>query len=169
MSRRRSVSRKQQKSLQLEAPPPVKFLGQDFIKLYQPGECSIDSKNLVSPSCAREVFLEYTVNQLPDVFPKLKDLRLPRVRIIGVKASIEMLAEFFKCYDFKFNLLQFWFLDMMTDCLWRAQDDYQFPEMQQKIILEWVLYFFRLIKGKSIFHLNNIKKVQQDQNDRKLP
>lgn len=154
MSQRKPFQRKRQKSLLPEAPSSTKFLGQTSLRLYQTDEAPSYSRGLVPPSSPKEVFFEYTVNSLPDTFPKLRDLRLPRVRMIGVKASIEMFAQMFKCYEFKLNLLQFWFLDMLTDCLWRAQDEYQFPETQQKVILEWVLYFFKLIRGKLFFESN---------------
>lgn len=149
MSKKRSITRRQKYSEpDTQRPRPIKFLGGDYIRLIQPEGGNRYSRCLVPPSSPKEIFLDYTITPLPDSFPKVKDLRLPKIRLVGVKAAIETLSQLFKCGEFKLNLLQFWFLDMLADCIWRAQDDYQFPEAQQKVIIEWVLYFFKLVKGK---------------------
>lgn len=106
-------------------------------------------KTTIPPVSPKDLIFEYPYMPLPKVFPKMKNLKLPYVREVGIKACIDRLAEYFRCADYKHNLIQFWFLDVVTDCLWRAQDEYQFPEKYQKIILEWVLYMFNLIRGIS--------------------
>ncbi|KAJ3644011.1 hypothetical protein Zmor_026688 [Zophobas morio] len=86
------------------------------------------------------------LSQINRPFPKLADFKLPYIREVGVKASIDILSKHFSCLDYKYNAVQFWFLDVITDCLWKVQDEFQFPERYQKIIVEWILHVFDLIR-----------------------
>ncbi|CAG9862834.1 unnamed protein product [Phyllotreta striolata] len=84
---------------------------------------------------------------VPDHIPKITIHDIPTVRKIGVKETIKILAKLFDCNYYTCNYPQFWFLDFITDCLWKVQDEFQFPVEQQIIILEWILYIFNLIRA----------------------
>jgi hypothetical protein len=87
------------------------------------------------------------INLIPLSFPKLDQFKLPYIREVGIKTCIDILSEYFACKDYKLNAVQFWFLDVITDCLWKVQDEFQFPEPYQKIIVEWILFVVDLIRG----------------------
>lgn len=99
------------------------------------------------PTPTSDFGFEYTFKPLPDELPSAANLKLPLVREKGVKICIELMAEYFGCKDYNFSLFQFWFLDVITDCLWKAQDEFGFPDHLQKVILEWILYIFDVIRG----------------------
>lgn len=103
----------------------------------------------VPPPTPEQCILEYSYPSLPSPFPDLAKLDIPYVKEIGIKASLDLLAKYLNCADYKFNLIQFWFLDIITECLWRCQDEFQFPTDYQKLIIEWILYIFDLIRGSS--------------------
>nr|XP_023029022.1 uncharacterized protein LOC111517180 [Leptinotarsa decemlineata] len=130
---------------------PKSSSGRDF------SQKSLDrERNDPSPASTAELpsradpLSRYKVAPLPDAFPKLNDVKLPFVRDVGVKVAIEKLSDILGCRDYKLNAIQFWFLDIIADCLWRAQDEFQFPDLQQKIILEWVLYTFNLVRDERL-------------------
>lgn len=77
----------------------------------------------------------------------MDNLKIPEVRRNGVKLCIDVLAEYFQCQDYKFNHFQFWFLDVVTDCLWKAQDEFRFPDQLQKVVLSWILFIFDKMRG----------------------
>lgn len=89
----------------------------------------------------------FTFRRLPKTFRDLEQLEVPIVRNVGIKSCIASLGAYFDCSDYEFNFLHFWFLDVVTDCIWRAQDQYEFPEEQQKIVLSWFLFFLDVIRG----------------------
>lgn len=90
---------------------------------------------------------DFRYQRLPRVLLDLSTLEIPLIRECGIKRCIEELALYFGCTEYKFNYLQFWFLDILTDCIWRAQDRYEFPPDQQKIILSWILFALDIIGG----------------------
>lgn len=100
------------------------------------------------PTPASEFSFGDHFNAVSRQFRKFPDnFRLPYVREIGVKSCIDELSGYFNCTQYKIDAVQFWFLDVVTDCLWRVQDEFQFPEDYQKIILEWIIYVIDLIRG----------------------
>lgn len=101
----------------------------------------------VPPPSPRYLNFENVYEPLPSRLPELRDLELPRIREIGVKKSIEFLGDSLKCDKYNGNLLHFWFLDILTDCLWRTQDEFKLPKSDQKIVLNWIIYIFNLIRG----------------------
>lgn len=99
------------------------------------------------PTPASPILFEYYIEPLPDELPNLVRKNLPVVREKGVKLCMELLSKYFGCAEYKFNLVQFWFLDMVTDCLWKVQDEFRLPEALQKTVLEWILHIFDKIRG----------------------
>lgn len=116
---------KYQEKPQPSVPPPTPISGYDF---------------------------DYSFEPLPATLPNLDDVKIPLVRQEGIKSCIRILAEYFGCKDYKFNLLQFWFLDIVVDCLWKVQDEFKLPEKLQKTVLSWILYIVDVIRGKVKFN-----------------
>lgn len=114
----------------------------------------------VPPPTPEQCILEYPYPTLPYPLPKVDTLDVPYIKEIGIKASLDNLAKHFHCTDYKFNLIQFWFLDIITDCLWRCQDEFQFPVAYQKIIIEWILYIFELIKGSYKIYYTLLQRMK---------
>lgn len=102
------------------------------------------------PSSPRELITDCYISVLPKIPENISDLEIPFVRQVGVRDSIETLAPFFSCEDYRSNLVEFWFLDVIVDCIWKVQDEYRFPAEQQKCILEWVLFIIELIISKNM-------------------
>lgn len=94
-----------------------------------------------------EFSFEFNYDIIPEKFPDLKNITLPIVREKGVKASIDELAHIFHCKEYKTNFVHYWFLDVITDCIWVCQDKFEFPEDRQKTVLTWILYAFDVIRG----------------------
>lgn len=86
------------------------------------------------------------------------DLELPCVRELGVKKCIDYLGDFFNCTEYEHNLLHFWFLQMVTDLLWRLQERFKLSLDMQKVALKWVLYMFNLLRGKLFPHLRIMER-----------
>lgn len=105
--------------------------------------------NVPPPTPCSDFGFEYSFLPLPQELPGVDKLKVPLVREKGVKICIELLADYFGCKDYNFSLFQFWFLDILTDCLWKTQDEFQFPDELQKTVLEWVLYIFNVIRGET--------------------
>lgn len=101
------------------------------------------------PTPSSQLGLEFKFEPLPCKLPGANDLKIPIVRATGVKLCIDALSEYFGCGEYKFNLFQFWFLDVVTDCLWRVQDEFRFPEELQRTVLGWILFIFDLMRGGS--------------------
>lgn len=72
---------------------------------------------------------------------------IPEVQEEGIKFTIENLGRRLGCDNYEYDLIQFWFLDILTDCMWKAQDIFQFTSIEQKIILKWVTEIFKIIAG----------------------
>ncbi|XP_050505670.1 uncharacterized protein LOC114331115 isoform X2 [Diabrotica virgifera virgifera] len=102
----------------------------------------------VPPSTPSNLIQDYEVTPVPARLPKLT--KNPWVRKSGVKETIKRLAEVYGCKQFQYNLIQFWFLDFLADCLWRVQDEYQFNEKQQQVVLDWVIFVFNLIRAPDL-------------------
>nr|CAH7754534.1 unnamed protein product [Callosobruchus chinensis] len=121
-----------------------KYLSKKSLNLVEVDSFHSDHERPPSPrDCATDI----KAIPLPAAFPKIDESKtLPLVREIGVKAFIVYLSEQLGLKDYKTSLLQFWFLDILTDIVWRAQDEYQFPDEHQKSILEWVFFVFDLIR-----------------------
>lgn len=100
-----------------------------------------------------EFSFEFKYEEIP-IFPDLDNLTIPIVKEIGIKACIEQLGEYFNCQHYKFNYLHFWFLDMITDCIWMCQDRFGFPDDITKLVLTWILFALDLVRGtlKILFH-----------------
>lgn len=125
---------------------------QDIISDRDESNAKINSPPPATP--VSQFDFEYNYSLFPQTFPEIENINLPVIREKGVKASIEELGEIFDCTDYKFNLIQFWFLDVIADCIWMAQDKYSFPEDIQKTILAWILFAFDLIRGNvKIFYV----------------
>lgn len=123
----------------------IKLLSEDCIKLWQ---VSRDDNYDAVPPSSPQGDLNYTIyDPLPITLPNVRNLKIPYVREIGVKTAIETLADHFQCNNYRINLLHFWFLDIITDCLWKAQEEFDLPESDQKIVLQWIIFLFNLIKG----------------------
>lgn len=101
----------------------------------------------VPPSSPREDLNFQIYEPLQDNLPNLLNFKIPFIREIGIKATIDKLGEYFQCKNYKINLLHFWFLDIITDCLWRIQDEFNLIESDQKIVLEWIIFVFNLTRG----------------------
>lgn len=104
-------------------------------------------RDIVPPSSPRESLNFSTYEPLPSELPNVKNLKIPYIKEIGVKATIDKLGDYFRCNKHSCNLLHFWFIDIIADCLWRAQDEFNLPESDQKIVLEWIIFLFNLIRG----------------------
>lgn len=100
------------------------------------------------PTPTSQYGFDYSFEPLPATLPNLDNVTIPLVRQEGIKTCIRILAEYFGCKEYKFNLLQFWFLDIVVDCLWKVQDEFKLPEKLQKTVLSWILYIIDVIKGK---------------------
>ncbi|XP_022918347.2 uncharacterized protein [Onthophagus taurus] len=87
---------------------------------------------------------------IPETFPSLDGLDVPFVREIGIKASIDLLGQHLGLTNYTFDYIQFWLLDVLVDCLWRTQDEYFFTKPDQKLVLEWMLYMFRVMRDPTI-------------------
>lgn len=101
----------------------------------------------VPPTTPKALNFENIYESIPTPLPDIEKLKLPYVRVIGVKKTLQILGDFLKCDKYNQNLLHFWFLDILTDCVWRTQDDFNLLESDQKIVLNWIIYIFNLIKG----------------------
>lgn len=99
------------------------------------------------PTPSSQFDFELNFQTLPNKSINLDNLKIPEVKRDGIKLCIDTLADYFQCQDYKFNPIQFWFLDTITDCLWKAQDEFRFPDQLQKIVLNWILFIFDKIKG----------------------
>lgn len=112
-------------------------------------EVDVVEENITVPPPTPSSQIDYNINfqALPFQLPDVENLNIPMVRKTGVKLCIDTLAEYFQCQDYKFNLFQFWFLDVVTDCLWRAQDEFRFPDPLQKTVLNWILFVFDKLRG----------------------
>lgn len=107
-------------------------------------------KNLiVPPSSPKSSFIyDKTIDTITDKIIDVSNLKIPYVRVLGIKNTIDILGEFFGCTIYKTSLPQFWFLDMVTDCLWKCQDEFMLNEEYQKSVLKWVLFLFDIIRGE---------------------
>ncbi|XP_018324763.1 uncharacterized protein LOC108736718 [Agrilus planipennis] len=132
-----------------EVIPVGRCLSETGLKLLQIWEGQ-SRPDVPSSTPKSEFMFNFPIETLPSEFPSINELEVPIIREIGVKSSIELLGDFFNCTDYKRNHLQFWFLDIVTDCLWRSQDDFRFPVDIQKRILEWILYMFKLIRSPTV-------------------
>lgn len=90
------------------------------------------------------------VTILPKIPDSFKEINLPYVREAGIRCTIDTLAPFFSCYDYPNNLIEFWFLDFVVDCIWKSQDEFRFSVSQQKQILEWLMCFLKIIGLRDI-------------------
>lgn len=99
------------------------------------------------PTPSSQIGLGLNFQFLPPKLPSTDELKIPLVRRNGIKVCIDTLAEYFQCNDRKFNLFQFWFLDVVTDCLWKVQDEFRFPDELQKTVLDWILFIFDKMRG----------------------
>lgn len=97
---------------------------------------------------------EGVYESVPDILPPLDGIELPYVRDVGVKESIRILGSYFQCDNYDVNLCHFWFLDVVVDALWRAQDVYNFEMEQQRAVLEWIICIFNFIRGQVSFFRN---------------
>ncbi|KAF5291147.1 hypothetical protein FQA39_LY14389 [Lamprigera yunnana] len=79
-------------------------------------------------------------------FPDVANLEIPYIRDKGIKHCIMHFGNFFDCNEYAKNYLQFWFLDIVTDCVWCMQDEYRLPVELQKIVLQWFLYFLDILR-----------------------
>lgn len=121
-------------------------LPEDIINLWTVP--TIKERDRVAPSTPNYNQVRFerdSVEPLPANYPNLDMLKIPYIRKMGIKSCIELLGRFFNCNSYTSNHLHFWFLDVITDCLWRLQDDFQLPDDDQKKVLEYFLYFFKMI------------------------
>ncbi|KYB25450.1 hypothetical protein TcasGA2_TC034466 [Tribolium castaneum] len=95
---------------------------------------------------AAQFSFSHIINPIVYPFPKLDNIKFPYIREVGIKSCMEILSVYFSCQDYTQNTVQYWFLDVLTDCLWKLQDEYHFPQHYQKIIIEWILYVLDLIR-----------------------
>ncbi|CAG9834907.1 unnamed protein product [Diabrotica balteata] len=131
-----------------DKPHEFKVLGSQSIQIFDDLD-EVGSNHLpVPPTTPSNLIQDYEVAPVPAHLPKLS--KNPWVRNIGVKETIKRLADVYGCKQFKNNLVQFWFLDFLADCLWRVQDEYQFNEKQQQVVLDWVLFVFNLIREPNL-------------------
>ncbi|XP_044755667.1 uncharacterized protein LOC123314441 [Coccinella septempunctata] len=105
-------------------------------------------KSLIVPHSSPKsniIFHKY-VDTLPEKTNVIENLDIPYIRILGIRNTVKHIGEFFGCTLYKTSLLQFWFLDMVTDCLWKCQDEFTLNDQNQKCVLSWVLYVFNIIR-----------------------
>lgn len=126
---------------------PPRLLTDYSLKLHETPDVGGAPAAPPPPTPTSNFTFEYNINSIPKQFPQLANLDIPRIGDVGVKVSLERLAYFFDCPDYKSNLIQFWYLDIIADCLWRVQHTHNFPDDYQKIVLEWILFMFHLIQG----------------------
>lgn len=74
-----------------------------------------------------------------------KTAALPIVRDQGVLKTIDELARILNFKNHKFSMIEFWYLDILTDFLWRMQDEFALPAEEQRIGLAWVIFFLKLL------------------------
>lgn len=132
-----------------EEPVPPHCLPEDALVLRRFWNKDESPRDCVPPPTPNADYeFNHKFYKFPQALPDISELNLPYVREIGVKATIDLLGNFFQCKEYTCNLLQFWFLDVMTASLWITQDDFQFPDELQKVVLSWILYFIDLIRGR---------------------
>lgn len=130
------------------SPPDPKFLSETEA-IYFWSAVREDKSDLLVPPCTPQnisSFVTFT-QPLPTTFPSFDNFEIPFVREVGVKKSMEIMAKYLKCGDYAFDYLQFWIIDILVDCLWKSQDEYYLGESDQKIVLEWVVYVFKIMTG----------------------
>lgn len=142
------------------------YLSDNGILLYKiPDEKELPKK---PPPTPKELVSDCYVTILPNFPDNVSNIEIPYVREIGIRESIGMLSSFFNCNDYKNNLVQFWFLDVIVDCIWRAQDEFRFAIREQKFILDWILFMFKLIRSRNMtkqlmFQIfNDAMKIAED-------
>lgn len=128
-----------------EISEEVNFLSEKCIRLWN--TWNDNYSDIVPPSSPRNDINFDIYETLPYDLPNVQNLKIPYIREIGIKATIDKLGEYFRCNNYKVNLLHFWFLDVITDCLWRVQDEFSLIESDQKVVLEWIIFVFNLIRG----------------------
>ncbi|XP_076253566.1 uncharacterized protein LOC143191989 [Rhynchophorus ferrugineus] len=128
---------------EIETIEPIKLLPENAIYFYQ--KSLEKDPPAVPPPTPRELITDCYVTILPTIPDSLDTLDIPYVRENGIRDSIQLLSDYFSCQHYKQNLVQFWFLDVVVDCLWKTQDEYRFQKEQQKTVLEWLMFVFKLI------------------------
>lgn len=114
-----------------------------------------DNITVPPPTPTSQFDFEVNFQALPFQLPNVEKLDIPVIRKTGIKLCVDTLANYFQCQDYKFNLFQFWFLDVVTDCLWKAQDEFRFPDVLQKTVLSWILFVFDKIRGLQFRNMHN--------------
>lgn len=142
---KKSKTKKEKSKLVVTEPPPTSAT--DLKDNETDLNLTTDDITVPPPTPSSQFGLELSFQGLPSKLPNVDNLKIPVVRRNGIKLCIDTLAEYFQCQDYKFNHFQFWFLDVVTDCLWRAQDEFRFPDKLQKTVLNWILFIFDKIRG----------------------
>ncbi|KAF5308535.1 hypothetical protein FQR65_LT06200 [Abscondita terminalis] len=125
----------------------IRYLKEDFLSLKNVQLKNVTSRDVIPPQTPNSEFnFQETFKPIPP-FPNLDNLDIPYVRDKGVKYCISYFGDYFNCTDYKTNFLQFWFLDVLTDCVWCLQDKFQLPINVQKIVIDWFLTFVDLIRN----------------------
>ncbi|CAG9769449.1 unnamed protein product [Ceutorhynchus assimilis] len=132
-------------STKLEKEPSLHYLSEKSILLYKVPDEIVHAPT--PSSTPKQLITDCYTTILPNFPESIQNIKIPYVREVGIRDAIASLAPFFKCDDYKNNLVQFWFLDIIVDCLWISQDEYRFSISHQKCILEWLLFVFKLISS----------------------
>lgn len=131
-----------------QIPPEPKFLNDTEAIYFWKAIADAGSDFDVPPSTPINISnLIVLPKPFPNTFPKFDDFTVPYVREVGVKKCIEEMGKYLNCTNYAFDYLQFWFVDALVDCLWKAQDEYYLGEDEQKMVLRWVVYVFTLMTG----------------------
>lgn len=125
------------------------YLSEATVRLHRRDAWQGQPRHEVPPVTPNSEFqFENTFQPLPQTFHDLlQDLQIPIVKNKGVKRCIEELGQYFRCTDYEFNFLHFWFLDVITDCLQRTQNRFHLPAREQKIVLAWLFFAIDIIRG----------------------
>ncbi|XP_060536076.1 uncharacterized protein LOC132708017 [Cylas formicarius] len=106
------------------------------------------SRPVVPPNTPKN--FELHMLQLPQLPTDIDKIEIPIIREVGIRDSIVIISKYFGCEDYKLNLVQFWFVDIILDLLWRCQDEYNFPLEYQKAILEWFFFIVKFMGVKNM-------------------
>lgn len=114
------------------------------------------TKSSVAPDSPNENFsFEDDYRPIAEEIRSFKEFEIPYVKEKGVRECLVLLAEYLKFDNYQINMLEFWVLDMLVDCLWKLQDEYGFTDDQQRVIMDWAVCIFNFVRGKSKYFFIN--------------
>ncbi|KAK9717809.1 hypothetical protein QE152_g23542 [Popillia japonica] len=132
-------------------PPEPKFLSDTEAVFFYNAIHEV-KPDVEVPQCTPDNISSLTIlpQPFPASFPSFTDFNIPYVREIGVKSCMEIFGDFLDCKNYAYDYMQFWFIDILVDCLWKTQDEYYLREKEQKTVLDWIVYAFTMLTDKKL-------------------